>query len=304
MRAQPLKAILHDGALELRGESIDRPQRIVHGMAALGRLKADLLLHSRRAEPEELERVHAPGYVRGLRRLCEELPGARLDPELTVEPRSYDVAACAAAAVIDAACQASPHTPPPICLTRPGSHHAGPDYGMGFCLFNNLAAAAAAALERGRAERVAILDIDAHHGNGTEQIFWEDERVLTVSLHQYPFFPGTGAAADVGPAGTSLNLPLPAGAGASEARAAYRRALAAVEEHDPQLVLVEAGVDGHAADWTSDLELDDRTFHRFGQLLRRLCEGLGAALVVEMGGGYTEAAVMGGFGAFLEGLCS
>jgi len=302
VRAQPLKAILHDGALDLPSQSIDRPQRIVQGMAALGRQQASLLLHSRRAEPEELERVHSSEYVHGLREICRDLPQAQLDPELIVEPRSYDVAACAAGALIDAACTASPHKPPTVCLSRPGSHHAGRDYGMGFCLFNNLAAGAAAALATGRAERVAILDFDAHHGNGTEQIFWEDERVLTVSLHQFPFFPGTGAADDTGPSGTNINLPMPAGATGSEACAAYRQAIGAIRRHRPQLVLVEAGVDGHREDWTSDLEIDDGAYRLFGQLLRQLCEEITAALVIEMGGGYTEAAVMGGFAAFTEGL--
>lgn len=299
-KGRPLEAILHDGAFERPGISIDRQQRIVNGMRALGE-GAHLSFARRRAGDEELGRVHDPLYIHGLRELCADGIPMRLDPELVVDELLFDAAAAAAAALTDAAATAHSSGPVRICLNRPGSHHAGRDYALGFCVINNLAVAAAGALASGRCERVAILDFDAHHGNGTEQIFAAEERVLTVSIHQHPFFPGTGDPDS--PAKANLNLPLAAGAGDREALDAYRRALERIAAHDPDLILVEAGVDGHIADHTSDLRISDEAYRRFGHELALCAEGVGAGLAIEMGGGYTEASVLGGFGAFLEGLC-
>ena len=141
-----------------------------------------------------------------------------------------------------------------------------------------------------------MLDFDAHHGNGTESILWDDPGALTVSLHQYPFFPGTGGSD--GP--SALNFPLPAGASGRLFQAGYERALERIAEFDPELLLVEAGLDAHAEDWTSDLALEDEDFLRMGAGLAELASG--RALVMELGGGYTEGALSGGLRALLSGM--
>ncbi|MBA2603157.1 MAG: histone deacetylase, partial [Acidobacteria bacterium] len=166
----------------------------------------------RPATREELERVHAAAYL-------DELEGTagravQLDADTYTSPESVEIAALAAGAAVQAALHALDGGEPAFALVRPPGHHAESDRAMGFCLYNNVAVAAAAARARG-VERVAVVDIDVHHGNGTQWMFYTDPSVLYVSTHQFPFYPGTGAADEVGRgagAGFTVNVPLEAGA--------------------------------------------------------------------------------------------
>jgi acetoin utilization deacetylase AcuC-like enzyme len=250
--------------------------------------------------------VHTEEYLAGLEALSKTA-GAFLDPELYLD-REMWLAALASGALTVAATRTALREPVDVLvLSRPGSHHAGPDFALGHCVVNNLAVAAAFALKDREKdiERVAILDLDAHHGNGTQDIFYDDPRVLTVSLHQYPFFPGTGAATELGGAGapgSTLNLPLPAGCRGPLYLERLEEALAAVKRFAPGLLLVEAGVDAHAEDWTSDLALKDADFYAVGARVQALAAELDCPLVLEFGGGYTAGAVQGGLSGFLCGL--
>ena len=195
------------------------------------------------------------GYVDAIAAFAAE-GGGHLDPDTVVSTRSWDTALVAAGsglAVLDVLRRGDADAG--LVLARPPGHHATRARGMGFCLINNIAVAAAALADEG--ERVLVVDWDVHHGNGTQDIFWDDARVLYVSTHQSPAYPGTGAVSETGGAGAAgltVNVPLPPGATGDIAREALDEVVApAVERFSPTWVLISAGYDAHRADPLADL---------------------------------------------------
>ena len=190
-------------------------------------------------------------------------------------------------------------------LMRPPGHHATADTAMGFCLFNNVAIAVRQAQLRGMA-RVAILDIDVHHGNGTEAVFWDDPDVLYTSLHQWPLYPGTGGPGDrggEGARGTVLNIPVPPDTPGEEWLAAFdEMVLPALRDFDPDIVMVSAGYDGHERDPLAGLRLRDETYGEVAKRVRRLCAERGVGSVWVLEGGYDLEALRGSVEATLRGL--
>ncbi|MHB1889695.1 MAG: histone deacetylase family protein [Acidimicrobiales bacterium] len=234
-------------------EHPERPERVeaaLGGIADCGLVESAVVLAPRRASTEELVSVHSRGYVERLRGICES-GGGMLDADTVLSPGSYDTALLAAGAGL-AAADAIERGEGEVAFVaaRPPGHHARPEAGMGFCLFNNVAIAARSLADRG--ERVLIIDWDVHHGNGTQEIFWDDSRVLYASLHQWPLYPGTGRLDETGgPAapGTTLNIPLPPGVTGDVILRALDEVVApAVESFAPSWVLVSAGFDGHRDD--------------------------------------------------------
>lgn len=298
-----IKAVVHEHSFDLPSHSIDRSQRLVWALHAIEEKGGRLQLNRDLASSEQLAKVHARAYIDGIKALAELNAGWHLDPELIIGEWSYAAAAAAAGSLTTMTVEAlsGEEEMIPFCLSRPGSHHAGSDYGMGLCIFNNLAVAAATALDQGLVERAVIIDFDAHHGNGTEEIFANESRVLTVSMHEYPFFPGSGAAGQEH-AMSNLNLILAAGAGDDEACRKFSEGVRRILDFHPELILVEAGCDGHSQDWTTNLDYGDAAFRFFGDQIAMISDECDAPLVVEVGGGYTEAAVIQGLGAFMEGL--
>jgi acetoin utilization deacetylase AcuC-like enzyme len=244
----------------------------------------------RRATPEQVERVHVASYVAGIDALRDS---AWLDVDTPAGPTTWEAASLAAGSALLAVERQG------FALIRPPGHHALADRAMGFCIFNNVAIAARHAQVELGLERVAIVDFDVHHGNGTEAIFRDDSSVLFVSLHQWPFYPGSG-----GP-GTSdahtLNLPLPAGSGDEEYLSTFAAEVEpAVHEFAPDLVLVSAGFDAHVDDPLAEMEV---TSAGFKELARR-CAALGPRTAAVLEGGYNLETLPGLVEAALEGFGS
>jgi acetoin utilization deacetylase AcuC-like enzyme len=209
-----------------------------------------------RALREQLARVHRSEMIDAILTQAPQSGFHRLDDDTVMSPGSAEAALRAAGAVcaaVDAAIDGSRRRS--FCAVRPPGHHATPTVPMGFCLFNSVAVGAAHALVQHGLARVAIVDFDVHHGNGTQDIFWNDARVLYASSHQSPLYPGTGSRSETG-AGNIVNAPLPPGSGSAAFREAYESiVLPALEAFAPQLVMISAGFDAHRLDPLASLQL-------------------------------------------------
>ena len=241
------------------------------------------------ASRDELELCHDPAYVDNVAAVSERV---LLDPDTVASPTSYEAALLAAGTAIEAARRGG------FALVRPPGHHALRDRAMGFCLFDNVAIAARAAQAEG-ASRIAIVDWDVHHGNGTDAIFRHDDSVLFVSLHQWPFYPGTGGPDDQ--AETTVNVPLEAGSGDAEYADAFTRIVEpAVTAFEPQLVLVSAGFDAHAEDPLGGMSVTEEGFRE----LARRSAALGPRTAAVLEGGYNLETLPRLVEAALEGFGS
>jgi len=263
-------------------EALDDPK-----FASLARIEAPL------ATREQLARVHDRALVDALLDTQIESGLRRLDPDTVMSPASAEAASRAAGAVcaaIDDAIAGAHRRA--FCAVRPPGHHATRDTPMGFCLFNSVAAGAAHAIAAHGLSRVAIVDFDVHHGNGTQDIFWSDPRVLYASSHQWPLYPGTGARDETG-AGNIVNAPLPPGSGSAEFRAACERiVLPALRAFSPQLLLVSAGFDAHALDPLADMNLDAEDFAWIThELLDIALTSASGRIVSTLEGGYSLTAL-------------
>ena len=271
------------------GPHPERPARYDAVSEAVGAAGAEVV-EAPSAPVEALERVHDAAYLAAMERFCAA-GGGRLDADTIVNDCSFEAAlrgSGAAMAAVDAVLAGEVGSA--FTCGRPPGHHAERATPMGFCIVNHVAVAAAHARAAG-VERVAILDWDAHHGNGTQAIFWTDPSVLYLSLHQFPFYPGTGAASERGEgdgAGATVNVPLRAGTSQGEFLAAFRgQALPALRDFDPGLLLVSAGFDAHAADPLCQLSLQADAFATMTRELR----GIGAGPVMVLEGGYDLTAL-------------
>jgi acetoin utilization deacetylase AcuC-like enzyme len=273
------------------GEHPERPERLTAVLSAIraSELRGRTLpLAPRLATDEELRRVHAVEYLADLRqRMSEVNPrGAGwLDPDTYYGPGSYQAALLAAGGTTELALRVLRQSDANgFALVRPPGHHARRDRAMGFCLLNNIAVAAAAA--RAAGARVAIVDWDVHHGNGTEEIFARDSSVLFISLHQFPYYPGTGASTFVGEGGgrgATINLPLPEGSGGPEYKLAFQKVvLPALRRFEPDLILVSAGFDAHARDPLAGMNLVEQDYARMTHQLL----SVQPRLVAVLEGGY------------------
>jgi acetoin utilization deacetylase AcuC-like enzyme len=259
------------------------------------------------ATEDDLRLVHSAEYVQQL----QGLPAngiVWLDADTYMNARSYEVACLAAGgairgvkAVLDGETDAA------FALVRPPGHHATPTRGMGFCLLNSVATAARWAQSNAGIERVLIVDIDVHHGNGTQDAFFDDPTVLYFSIHQYPWYPGTGRLEEVGTgpgAGATINLPFPAGCGDDAYAAAFRRILTpAARRFRPNIIVVSVGYDAHWADPLAQMELSTSGYADLTSMLKQLAVELcGGKIVFALEGGYDPEALPASVQATLEVL--
>ncbi len=235
---------------------------------------------------EHLERVHAPGYIDALEAAVPERGIVHLDADTAMNPHTYNAALRAAgAAVLATDMVIRGEVSNAFCSIRPPGHHAGRGKAMGFCLFNNVAVAAAHALERYGLKRVAIIDFDVHHGNGTEEIFRDDPRVLMVSTFQHPFYPYSGID---GRSERMVNIPLAAHSSGREFRAAVEQYwLPALAAFKPEMLFISAGFDAHREDDMAMLELVEADYAWVTARIKAVADSLAQGRIVSvLEGGY------------------
>ena len=268
-------------------ERVDRLKAVTRALDApdfdgLTRAEAPL------ADERDLLRAHPRGYIDRIRASAPEDGWTQLDPDTFMSPGSLDAALRAAGGVcaaVDAVLAGKARNA--FVGMRPPGHHAERDVAMGFCLFSSVAIGALRALDHHGLKRVAVLDFDVHHGNGTQNVLWAEPRAMFVSSQQMPLYPGTGYAHERGAHGQVVNLPLAAGSGGAEMRAAWEPALEQVEAFGPELILVSAGFDAHAADPLAGLNW---TVADFSWITRAICN-----LAAEVCGGRVVSSLEGGY---------
>ncbi|MGC8827817.1 MAG: histone deacetylase family protein [Anaerolineae bacterium] len=285
-------------------ENSRRLRVIMEALDEAGLLPALTQVPAQPVALELLHRVHTPLYCQYVERVAQR-GGGFLDADTYVAPRSYEAALMAAGGLVEAVrAVLEGRLDNAFALVRPPGHHARPAHGMGFCLFNNIAVAAVYALEQAGLERVLIVDFDVHHGNGTQEVFYEDDRVLYFSTHQYPFYPGTGHWQEIGEGrgqGYTVNVPLPYGVGDEGFRCIFVELLFPLARRfRPQLILVSAGYDAHWRDPLAGLSLSLKGYAQLAELLRMMAGELcGGRLVFTLEGGYDlEVLAYGAANAF------
>ncbi|MBI3050022.1 MAG: histone deacetylase [Acidobacteria bacterium] len=285
-------------------ERVERAE-VMQVVASEFRRRGGAVVEPRAATEDELARIHDRDHIALIRETAGR--AVALDPDTFTSPETYDVARLAAGAAVGAVDHVldAGRGARALAMVRPPGHHAERNRAMGFCFFNNVAIAAAHARARGLA-RVAVVDYDVHHGNGTQRSFYQDPSVLFISSHQFPFYPGTGAADEIGSgkgAGFTANFPLEAGSTDVDYERIYAAAAAILRQFHPQLILISAGFDAHADDPLGGMRVTTPQFGRLTAVIAEeadeCCDG---RLVAVTEGGYDLAALAGSLRAVIDVL--
>lgn len=278
-------------------ECPDRLRAIMNHLITTPLWKTLHHLQPQRADVEWILTVHPEDYLKMIELRCAAGEPVLDEGDTHVCPASYQVALLAVGGVLLGVDEVvSGRVRASFCAVRPPGHHAESMRAMGFCLFNNAAIAARYAQKKYGLERIAILDWDVHHGNGTQQIFYDDDTVFYISLHQYPFYPGTGSADETGRGrgeGFTLNCPMRAGSGDREYREAFsRKVLPALHAYTPDLVIISAGFDAHRDDPLGNINLTEESFAWMTEAVRGVAEQYSKGRIVSiLEGGYNLEAL-------------
>ena len=286
------------------------PERVERLRAIMAALEAEEFCYLIRVDAPlatdgEILRAHPEAYLRRVEAKSPERGFVALDGDTFLSPGSVQAARRAAGALVLAVDMVvAGEVQNAFCAVRPPGHHAERETSMGFCLYGNVVIGALHALEAHGLERVAIMDFDVHHGNGTQDLVWDEPRILFASTQQMPLYPGTGAAHEKGTYGQIVNVPLPPGTGGPAFRAAMlARVLPAIDAHKPELILISAGFDGHAHDPLANLNLTEADFawatERLCELAERHCRG---RVVSTLEGGYDLEALAASVAAHVRVL--
>ena len=229
-----------------------------------------------------VQKLHNPSYVEKVKKISHR-GGGMLDPDTAVSTKSYDVALLAVSAWLDGIDQVLGHNYPAFALARPPGHHAEKDTGMGFCLFSNAAIAAYYALEKLNINRVAILDWDVHHGNGTQSLVENNPQIVYCSLHQFPCYPGTGSKDERGMYDNILNIPMDAGSKLKDYQQAFeQQAIPFLQNFQPDLLIISAGYDANANDPLAGISLQPQDY----KILTDYCLTITPRILFGLEGGY------------------
>jgi acetoin utilization deacetylase AcuC-like enzyme len=252
------------------------------------------LVEAPAATREQLERVHSAAHIDSIEKLSQR-GGGPIDLDTVASAGSWNAALHSAGGAVHAAERLIGEGGWAFCGLRPPGHHAERDRAMGFCLFNNVAVAAAHAVAELGAERVLVLDWDVHHGNGTDRIFYPSSQVLYASIHQSPLYPGTGDATDFGSGdgeGYTVNLPVPPGSGPDEFLSLVQNVVAPIaRDWRPGLLCISAGYDAHRDDPLANCELDDAAYGDLAATMRDLASELSVPVLICLEGGYSLGAL-------------
>ncbi len=282
-------------------EQVARLEHVLHALAGLDLKRVTAPM----AAEDDILRVHPAAYLEDLRRVVPREGLRQIDADTWMSPGTLDAAFRAAGAAVRAVdLVLSGEVDNAFCATRPPGHHAETDSSMGFCLFGNAALAAKHALDHHGLKRVAVVDFDVHHGNGTQDLLWAEKRALLVTTQQMPLWPGSGDPEEDGAYGNIMNLPLPPESGGAEMRAAYtEQAFPRLRAFKPELIILSAGFDAHAEDPLAQLHWTTEDFRwlttELCSLAQELCQG---RIVSTLEGGYDLNALAEAAKAHVEEL--